>query len=85
MSTPEPWRCGNSRFDIYAANMIVIQPSPVSNSEVSTMPPLPVRPRSCNAARTPITDHIAAPISMMDAVTRTGGRPSSPNRLISPL
>ena len=29
------------------------------SSEVSTMPPLPVRPRSCNAARMPITDHIA--------------------------
>ncbi len=49
------------------------------------MPPRPVRLRSCNAARMPITDHIPAPMSTIEAGTRTGGRPSSPKRLISPL
>ena len=64
---------------------MLIQARPVSYSEVSTTPPLPVRPRSCNAARMPITDHIPAPMSMIEAGTRTGGLPSSPRRLISPL
>src|SRR5438105_2830512 len=62
--------------------MIVIQASPVSRSEVSTMPPWPVWSRSRNAARMPITDHIAAPMSMIEAVTLTGARPVAALRVL---
>src|SRR5947209_1176351 len=58
MSTPEPCRSGTVPVARWIGSMMFIQASPVSSSEVSTTPPLPVRSRSRNAASTPINDHI---------------------------
>ena len=42
------------------------------------------RPEVLNADTTPMTAHIAVPMSMIDGPTRTGGRPCSPTTLMMP-
>ncbi len=59
---------------------------PASNSEVSTLWPLPVFCRSKAAGRMPMAPRMPAVMSVTGAPILTGGRPGpSPVMLISPL
>ena len=63
---------------------MVHQPSAVSNSDVSIMPPLPVAERRTRAASTPIAAHMPVPWSRTWVPMRIGGPSGWPLIIIKP-
>jgi hypothetical protein len=81
---PEPCLRGRSPLAMNCAAGRDMSAVAVSNSETSMTAPSPVVARRNSAVTMPTTPHSPVPMSMIDEPTRTGGRPSSPVKLMMP-
>ena len=71
-------RVGSSPDSLKLAKCPVSHVSAVSNSDVSTTHPRPVRWRCSSAASTPMAAHMPVPKSSTEVPMRVGGSSSSP-------